>query len=200
MPHHVAPLWRVARAVGCRRGRSPVGRVLARGDRSQLPEMAKGERQGMNSRARYCFETSSPDEGREHLTSSQGARFLLWSERAWNLIVHRSPSVLVPRISPSKLAGPSWPTGRPTQRRSGPRFPGQPSPAWSSHPLLTAGARITDAATRSRIRGNGGVGSIEREGIPGHESVNEAEAFDKTSVTGALCPVRANSRSTGGRE
>jgi len=117
------------------------------------------------------------------LTSSQGARFLRASERAWNLLVRRSPTRHVPRIPPSKLAGLLWPTGRPIQRRSGPRFPRQPRPAWSSHPLLTAGALITDAAPRSRIHGNGRVGGIERAGIPGEESVKELEAFDKTNLT-----------------
>src|SRR5438477_9034690 len=42
-----------------------------------------------------------------------------------------------------------------------------------SPPGSWAGALITDAVTRSGIRGNGGVGGIEREGIPGEESVNE---------------------------
>ena len=50
------PDRRVARASGSRRGRSPAGRVIARGDHRQLPEMAKGERQGMNYQARDCFE------------------------------------------------------------------------------------------------------------------------------------------------
>jgi hypothetical protein len=49
--------------------------------------------------------------------------------------------------------------------------------------LLTARVLITHAVTRSRIHQSGGVDGIKGEGIPRDESVNEIEAFDKTSVT-----------------
>jgi len=110
--------------------------MIAPGDRRQRPEIVKGERQGMNCQARYCFEMGSRHERQEHSTSSQSVRFLPSSQRARKLFLHCPPSRLAPRVPPSKPAGPSWPTGRLIQRTSGARFPRQPPPAWSSHPLL----------------------------------------------------------------